>query len=296
MWNNSVFCLWCFPPFSLCCTPPCLLFMISSIDLQMYCFFPSTFRYIIYFLCFNVRAEYFVFSCVRLPCISCLKFCVFSLCSLAVFWILKCSACSLEGEWWLASWSDQFTMTQIWASVLFCNPSPCWGTCSRNATNWFSGMQPQLRYQAPCFVTNHREKMDIQCAWCIHNICKVMYPLVFTYLIDFLLRNSHECLIMKLYEKDEWSENSDEANCSHMAWENSYLPQLMPCLCSHLQHALCIEAARGRGRGVRQGPAQRVTLCICRVIPLMSLRGLTEELEELYLCRGIGALMSCWGH
>lgn len=46
MWNNLVFCLWCFPPFSLCCTPPLPSFILSSVDLQMYCIFPNTFCHI----------------------------------------------------------------------------------------------------------------------------------------------------------------------------------------------------------------------------------------------------------
>lgn len=40
MWNNLVLCLWCFPPFSPCCTAPLLSFILSSIDLQMYCILP----------------------------------------------------------------------------------------------------------------------------------------------------------------------------------------------------------------------------------------------------------------
>lgn len=74
-------------------------------------------HYIVYFFCFClVACTYLVFSCLTL-CVSCL-------CSLAVFWTLKCSACSLEGEWLLTTWSDRLTITQIWAAVLFCGMQP----------------------------------------------------------------------------------------------------------------------------------------------------------------------------
>lgn len=114
MWNNFIFCLWCFPLISLCCTHPFPSFIFSWTDLQLYCIYllyliicsvvlllhccQSTLSYSRNAFCFTLDAVWFEFSCVHLPYLGCFTLCVSSLCSLAVFWIPKCSACSLEGE------------------------------------------------------------------------------------------------------------------------------------------------------------------------------------------------------
>lgn len=113
-----------------------------------------------------------------------LTFCVSSLCSLAVFWIPKCSACSLEGEWWLTLWFDRFTIKQIWAAVLFCTPHTEAHVAEMLQTRWFSGVEPRFKYHAPCFVTYHREKMNIQDALCPHNICQELIPLAAWFLTN----------------------------------------------------------------------------------------------------------------
>lgn len=48
--------------------------------------------------------------------------CIYFLCSNVVFWTPKCSACRLEGEWCVTFWSNRFTITQIFAAVLFLQP------------------------------------------------------------------------------------------------------------------------------------------------------------------------------
>lgn len=98
MWNNLAFCLWCFPPFSLCCTLHLLSFILSWNDLKIYCICLTVLCYTVYFFCFKSAARCLVL-CTR----GFLSYivCFYSLCSHAVFWIPNCSACSLEGEWWL---------------------------------------------------------------------------------------------------------------------------------------------------------------------------------------------------
>lgn len=74
--------------------------IICWIVLLLLYFFQSTFSYNVNVFHFTRSAVWFVFSCVPWTYLVFLVLhCVFfSLCSLAVFWIPKCSACSLEGE------------------------------------------------------------------------------------------------------------------------------------------------------------------------------------------------------
>lgn len=71
---------------------------------------PSSLSFTLYLFCHffssGVVLHALLSSSPVLLCVSCL-------CSLAVFWIPKCSEYKLEGEWLLTSWSDQFTFTHI---------------------------------------------------------------------------------------------------------------------------------------------------------------------------------------
>ena len=119
MWNNLVFCLWCFPPFSLCCTPHLLSFILSWNDLQMYCIF--LLYYTVYFLCFNLA-------------VLCLVVCTYLVVSYLTLFVTILSAASQYfgpqsarlAVWRVSggslSWSDPFTITLIFADVLFSTP------------------------------------------------------------------------------------------------------------------------------------------------------------------------------
>lgn len=127
MWNNFIFCLWCFPLFSLCCTHPFLSFILSCIDLKLYLFvylfnciiFSSTFCYNGNAYCFSFAAFCFVFGCVHLTCI----FLFYILCffSLQPRSLLDPKVLGLQsGGWVVAHFLIWFTITQIWTAVLFC--------------------------------------------------------------------------------------------------------------------------------------------------------------------------------
>lgn len=138
MWNNSAFCLWCF---SSSCLPLLLPYHLCYPELtsQMYWNFTKPIKFhTIFFLSFfssDIVLHARLSSSPVLLCVSCL-------CSLAVFWIPKCSEYKLEGEWFLTSWSDQFTFTHI-LSLLCC----LWANSAQiRRTFWLCGMQPFWRH------------------------------------------------------------------------------------------------------------------------------------------------------
>lgn len=143
----------------------CIYSITCSIVLLLYCF-QSTFSYNGNVFHFTCVAVWFVFGCVPWTYLLFLVLhCVFfSLCRLTVFWIPKCSACSLEGEQLLIFWSDPDLVHN------YKNPSCCAVLYPHAEAHvveilqacWFSGIQPQLRDRAPYFVTHHREKINLQ--------------------------------------------------------------------------------------------------------------------------------------
>lgn len=174
--------------FSLCWSPPLLSFILSWIDLQIHCIFPSTSCYTLYFFCFNLTAFWFMISCVHLPCILLLYTVCFLSLSLTVSWIPKCSACSLEGEWLLTSWCDWFIITQIWPVVLFFLP-PHRGTCNRNRHVVFHDTLIKVSFPVLRHTTETR--------W--------MYkmPDAFTTFVNIYI---DLLLLIKVYMKDRWSQ------------------------------------------------------------------------------------------
>lgn len=109
MWNNSAFCLWCFSSSCLLLLLP-YHFMLSWVDLQKCTeISPSPLSVTLYSFSPFVAQ---VLSCMHsYPTDPPVLLCVSCLCSLAVFWIPKCSEYKPEGEWFLTSWSGQFTFT-----------------------------------------------------------------------------------------------------------------------------------------------------------------------------------------
>lgn len=138
MWNNSAFCLWCF---SSSCLPLLLPYHLCYPELtsQMYWNFTKPIKFhtifLLSFFSSGVVLHARLSSSPVLLCVSCL-------CSLAVFWIPKCSEYKLEGEWLLTSWSDQFTFTHI-LSLLCC----LWANSAQiRRTICLCGMQPFWRH------------------------------------------------------------------------------------------------------------------------------------------------------
>lgn len=127
MWNNLVFCLWCFSaPCAVCLLP----YHLSYPELTPNCIGFCQAHYVILYVSFVL---------MLLPSGLCSAGCTYlaslwlfsCLCSLAVFWIPKCSAFRLEGEWLLSSWS-RFPTAHIWAAAQF------WGPCCWDITGmWF---------------------------------------------------------------------------------------------------------------------------------------------------------------
>lgn len=214
MWNNLVFCLWCFPLFSLCCAHP--LDHPSSPAMTSSCIY--------LFTCIVLIQLCFVFSFVHSPCISRFTTCISCLYSPAVFWIPKCSACSLEGEWWLTS-----RFVHNYPNLNCCvvvHPHAEAHVAGILQACRVSGMQPPLKDCAPCSVTCHWEKFNIQDAWCLYNICpqRSVISLIFFY-CDMRERTVNDHIY--------------PTSLHIMLW-----------LCSHLRHAEHINGARPGGAGV----------------------------------------------
>lgn len=104
------------------CAVLLLSYHLSYPGLTSKCTVLSQVHYVILYVSFVLISLLFALCFVVCTCLVVSHFtvCASSLCSLEVFWIPKCSACSLEGELWLTSWSDRFTITQIGAAALFC--------------------------------------------------------------------------------------------------------------------------------------------------------------------------------